>query len=62
MTLKEPAMIDELEIRRLETQHQDLESAIQDERQRPLPDEAVLSSLKKQKLRIKDQLQRFEHA
>ena len=55
-------MIDELEMKRLETQHQELETAIQDERQRPLPDEAVLSSLKKQKLRIKDQLQLIVHA
>ncbi len=55
-------MSDELEIEQLKTQHHELETAIRDERQRPLPDEAVLSSLKKQKLRIKDQMQRLTHA
>lgn len=54
-------MSDQLEVTRLQTQHQELETAIQDERKRPLPDTSVLSSLKKQKLRIKDEIERLNH-
>ncbi len=54
-------MSDQLEKHRLETQHHELETAIHDERKRPLPDGSVLSSLKKQKLRIKDEIERLNH-
>lgn len=54
-------MSDQLEMKRLENQHQELETAIYDERKRPLPDTSVLSSLKKQKLRIKDEIERLHH-
>ena len=54
-------MSDQLEMKRLETQHQELETAIYDERKRPLPDTSVLSSLKKHKLRVRDEIERLNH-
>jgi hypothetical protein len=36
--------------------HQELEEKIKEEMKRPLPDEAILFTLKRQKLRIKDAL------
>lgn len=55
-------MSEQLEMKRLETQHHKLETAIYDERKRPLPDTSVLSSLKKRKLRIRDEIERLHHA
>ena len=40
----------------LKSKHQALESAIEDENNRPHPDDLEIASLKKQKLRIKDQI------
>ncbi len=40
----------------LETKHAVLESRIADEEHRPLPDTGVLADLKKQKLRIKEEM------
>lgn len=40
----------------LETKHAALETRIVDEEHRPLPDSAVIAELKKQKLRIKEEL------
>lgn len=40
----------------LKTQHRDLESAIELETKRPAPDDLRISTLKRQKLRIKDEL------
>ena len=40
----------------LKAQHADLESQIEEELGRPHPDDAVIGTLKKQKLRIKDEL------
>ncbi len=40
----------------LKVKHQALEAAIEEENSRPYPDDLHLVSLKKQKLRIKDQL------
>ena len=40
----------------LEQMHHDLEEAIKVENQRPKPDASVLSDLKRQKLRIKDEI------
>lgn len=40
----------------LKAKHSDLEARIADEERRPQPDEASISDLKKQKLRIKDEL------
>lgn len=41
----------------LETRHAGLEARIEAEHQRPNPDELALAELKRQKLRLKDQLQ-----
>jgi hypothetical protein len=40
----------------LESKHADLDRRIEDEIHRPLPDQMVLAELKKQKLRIKEEL------
>jgi len=40
----------------LRTKHASLERAIEEENQRPLPDELKLHELKREKLRIKDQM------
>jgi len=40
----------------LKSKHQDLEAAIDEENNRPHPDDIEIASLKKQKLRIKDEL------
>jgi hypothetical protein len=40
----------------LKAKHSDLELRIADEERRPHPDDSFLSDLKKQKLRIKDEL------
>ncbi len=43
----------------LRDKHASLERAIEEEHQRPLPDDIRLSELKREKLRIKDQI--FQH-
>jgi hypothetical protein len=40
----------------LQSKHQGLEQRIREEMTRPAPDNAILQSLKKQKLRIKEEL------
>jgi hypothetical protein len=40
----------------LETKHADIEARILEEEQRPLPDMATLSRLKKEKLRVKEEI------
>ena len=40
----------------LQQMHHDLEEAIKEENLRPKPDASVLSDLKRQKLRIKDEI------
>lgn len=40
----------------LETKHQVLDRRITEESQRPLPDALILAGLKKQKLRLKEEL------
>jgi hypothetical protein len=46
----------------LKTKHADLESRIADEERRPHPDDDVIHDLKKQKLRIKDELAQIQRA
>jgi len=48
-------------IRALRERHQSLEAQIQQETARPHPDDSRIASLKRQKLRIKDEIQRMEH-
>ncbi|MCH7487246.1 MAG: YdcH family protein [Proteobacteria bacterium] len=43
-------------IEALKLKHHKLEAALEEEKSRPQPDEVEISIIKKQKLRIKDQL------
>jgi hypothetical protein len=43
----------------LKDKHAELENAIELENSRPLPDEMLIQELKRQKLRIKDEITRF---
>lgn len=43
----------------LHTKHATLERTIDTEVRRPLPDAAMIAELKRQKLRIKDEIERF---
>lgn len=43
----------------LELKHAGIEKKIEEEMSRPLPDEAVLQTLKKRKLKIKEELSRL---
>ncbi|MDE1967665.1 MAG: YdcH family protein [Alphaproteobacteria bacterium] len=49
-------------IEELRTRHRSLEDQINRESHRPLPNIESLSTLKRQKLRIKDELTQLEHA
>lgn len=40
----------------LKSKHHDLETAIEEENHRPHPDDIEIAALKKQKLRIKDEI------
>jgi hypothetical protein len=46
----------------LTSKHSELELAIEDESHRPLPDSLRVSLLKRQKLRIKDEITRLQHS
>lgn len=46
----------------LRSKHARLEQLIDEELHRPLPDQVTVSRLKKEKLRIKDEIERLEHA
>ncbi len=48
------SMDDRIEV--LKTRHSELEEAIEKENSHPFPDDIEIAGLKKQKLRIKDQL------
>lgn len=43
----------------LKAKHADLEKALEAETQRPRPDSAVLAGIKREKLRIKDEIARL---
>lgn len=45
----------------LRSKHARLEQLIDEELHRPLPDQVTVSRLKKEKLRIKDEIERLEH-
>jgi len=49
-------------IESLRARHRNLEEALHRETHRPLPNMDVVSDLKRQKLRIKDQIAQIEHA
>ncbi|BCX16971.1 MAG: hypothetical protein KatS3mg117_0653 [Geminicoccaceae bacterium] len=46
----------------LRSKHARLEQLIEEELHRPLPDQGVISRLKKEKLRIKEQIERIRGA
>ena len=48
--------MDNSHIAALQARHEGLEARLRDELSRPLPDDAILQTLKKQKLRIKEEL------
>ncbi|HSR56050.1 MAG TPA: YdcH family protein [Alphaproteobacteria bacterium] len=50
------------QIEKLKADHAGLEKEIEDELTRPYPDDQLIADLKRQKLRIKDQLLRLESA
>lgn len=45
----------------LRSKHARLEQLIDEEQHRPLPDQTTVSRLKKEKLRIKEEIDRIEH-
>jgi len=49
-------MLSEERIAALKAKHQALEEKIQEEEARPHPDEVVLHQLKREKLRVKDEI------
>jgi len=49
----------EKHIASLQDRHAELEQAIEVENNRPLPDEMLIQELKRQKLRIKDEIARI---
>jgi hypothetical protein len=55
-------MAEERLITQLKSKHAGLELAIENEMARPHPDEKALNKLKRQKLRIKDELLKCEAA
>jgi hypothetical protein len=52
-------MLEDARLDSLKAKHAALENQINEETRRPLPDQALIHDLKKQKLKIKDELQRF---
>ncbi len=48
-------------IEALRVKHHTLDSELSTETQRPLPDFAVVSKLKREKLRVKDEIERLTH-
>jgi hypothetical protein len=59
---KEMRMAEVEQIEKLRSDHTGLENAIEEELSRPCPDDQLLADMKRQKLRIKDELQRLEAA
>lgn len=50
------------ELKQLKQKHADLDEALRREENRPMPDEALISQLKKQKLMLKDEMVSLETA
>ena len=46
----------------LRSKHARLEQLIDDEQHRPLPDQTTLAKLKREKLRVKDELEQMQHS
>ena len=58
--MKISASIDE-RIATLRLRHQELDRVIEEEQQRPLPDDPLIKNLKRRKLRIKDKIAAIEN-
>ena len=56
------SMVQDAHMISLEQKHANLEVMIADEEHRPHPDTIRLSKLKKEKLRLKEQITEFQHA
>ena len=54
-------MVQTEQIKALHDKHAELETTIEAEENRPMPNSAVLQDLKRQKLAIKDQIADLEH-
>lgn len=52
-------MVDDVRVAKLKQEHQSLEQAIEQEMCRPFPDTTHVGDLKRQKLRIKDEIFRI---
>ena len=52
-------MADDDQVEKLKAEHASLEEAIEEELGRPVPNSTLLSDLKRQKLRIKDEIHRI---
>lgn len=57
MSIKQPRLIDRL--RSLRTRHHEIDSRIRDEMKRPAPDPLRIQTLKRLRLRAKDQIARI---
>lgn len=55
-------MSDAPKIEELKRKHANLDEAIDGETQRPMPDQAAISEMKKEKLRLKDEIANLERA
>lgn len=51
--------MDSSHVSALQLKHAGIERQIHDEMTRPMPDNAVIQSLKKRKLRLKEEIERF---
>lgn len=55
--MKETQMASSTHVSALQTKHAGLDARLRDEMSRPAPDAATIQSLKRQKLKIKEELQ-----
>jgi hypothetical protein len=53
---------DPAKIEQLKRQHANLDDAIDGEAQRPMPDQSAISELKKEKLKLKDEIANLERS
>lgn len=58
---KEEAVVQTEQVKSLHDKHAELESTIEQEENRPMPNSEVLQDLKRQKLAIKDQIEAISH-
>ena len=54
-------MSQEARIEALKAKHHDLEVKLEEENSRPMPDDVIVHTLKREKLSVKDELYRLTH-